>query len=319
MYQGGLFFIYLLSFLHGTCSLSPNFGVNFFFDDMVGNYCCCSGNPDELTGISDLFITIDRVGATTPSNSVFLAGKYDDFNRAELNVSSPAALNTDLLNATGNFSLNVFTSTAVNYTAGIWFIKDQAGVMMPALTLPSLPSGWIYEGWIEQQGQPVSLGTFRTANERDSNGPGPFAGANVSAAPAFPGEEFVTSPRNLTVNTTVYVTVEPFPDNDPSTPFALTALFANVGLPKGPYPELQELFSFGFANPHGASQVTLADVNTVEIYIEVVGFELLNSGYEYHIWATTNKNETLPVGSFNEEGNTQLKYFVTLPVDSMVN
>jgi hypothetical protein len=57
----------------------------------------------------------------------------------------------------------------------------------PALNLPPLPAGWIYEGWAIVNGTPLSTGKFAEINQADqaASYSGPIAG------PPFPGEDFL--------------------------------------------------------------------------------------------------------------------------------
>jgi hypothetical protein len=130
--------------------------------------------------------------------------------------------------ASGSFILATPTDAVANdETAGIWFLDPATGPG-PSLTLPTLPSGWVYEGWGVTQGTPLSTGRFMTAAGADDSSAfsGPLAG------PPFPGEDFlanlpagVTGPVNLADGSSMAVlTVEPYLDgSDPtgSGPFSI--------------------------------------------------------------------------------------------------
>lgn len=159
-----------------------------------------------------------------PSDVHILAGDFSADNAA-LTVSHSAALGTDFTAATGGYILATPTDGADNNEdSGVWFLDPAAG---PAATLdlPTLPSGWIYEGWAVIDGTPVTTGTFSTVTGADSAAP--YSGSGDG--PPFPGEDFVqNAPAGLTFPTnlqgaTIVVSVEPVPDNSPS-PFALKPL-----------------------------------------------------------------------------------------------
>ncbi len=113
-------------------------------------------------------------------------------------------------NSTG-FVTGTVTVTALGSSAG--------------LTMPTLPAGWKYEGWVVMDGTPVTSGTFTALDQVDDNDPysGPDSG------PPFPGEDFVEdAPAGLTFPTdiagaTAVISIEPSPDNNP-LPFTLKPL-----------------------------------------------------------------------------------------------
>ena len=117
-----------------------------------------------------------------------------------------------------------------DYFNGIWFL-DPAGGPGASLTLPILPAGWAYEGWVVVGGAPVSTGTFTSVTGADSDMGGPAAGANP--APPFPGQDFVSPATDLRGGVAV-ISVEPVPDNSPA-PFTLKPLvdmnIADTGAP----------------------------------------------------------------------------------------
>ena len=70
---------------------------------------------------------------------------------------------------------------------GVWFLDNSSGAPAVGLTLPTLPDGWIYEGWAVIDGVPVSTGTFSTVDAADNSAT--FSGSK--AGPPFPGEDFL--------------------------------------------------------------------------------------------------------------------------------
>ena len=108
--------------------------------------------------------------------------------------------------------------------SGVWWLDPSTGPG-PALNLPTLPTGWNYEGWAVIGGTPVSTGTFTSASGVDDSDT--FSG--TTGGPAFPGEDFLNNaPSGITFPTdlagaTIVISVEPNPDNS-TTPFLLKPL-----------------------------------------------------------------------------------------------
>src|SRR5262249_35399362 len=113
--------------------------------------------------------------------------------------------------------------------SGVWLLDLSTGSPAAGLSLPTLPAGWVYEGWAVIGGKPGSTGRFTSAAGRDQSAPdsGPTAG------PPVPGEDFLqAAPSGLTFPTdlsgqTIAVSVEPDPDDAP-TPFTLKPLLGMV-------------------------------------------------------------------------------------------
>ena len=167
-----------------------------------------------------------------PSAQKLIAG---DFSGTTANISTATAP------AIGDFSTaagQAFLRTPTDETGtnngndenGIWF-----GIpgMPPAagLTLPTLPAGWVYEGWVVGDAGPISTGTFTAFNAVDNGNP--FSGTQNNVGPPIPGEDFFLSapagevfPLDLR-GRTVVITVEPSPDNSPA-PFFLKPLLLNL-------------------------------------------------------------------------------------------
>ncbi len=138
-------------------------------------------------------------------------------------------------NASGSFILATPTSAATtDETSGVWFLDPAAGPG-PSLDVPTLPDGWVFEGWGVTQGTPLSTGRFSSASGADDSAifSGPLAG------PPFPGEDFltnlppgVTAPVDLADGSTMIVlTVEPDLDGSDPTgagPFSMKPLLVAV-------------------------------------------------------------------------------------------
>lgn len=165
-----------------------------------------------------------------PSDVHILAGDFSG-NSADIAVDHAAAIGTDFESSMGKYILATPTDggSMTNELSGVWWLDPMAG---PAagLTLPTLPSGWEYEGWAVIDGTPVSTGKFTAADMPDD-----FSGysATDASAPPFPGEDFLmNAPNGLTFPTDlsgglVVISVEPMPDNS-AAPFVLKPLVGMV-------------------------------------------------------------------------------------------
>jgi hypothetical protein len=155
-----------------------------------------------------------------PSETHLVGGDFAG-GAATLTVGHAAALGDNFLGASGSYTLAVPSDTSGNtpYTNGIWWLNPAAGPG-PSLELPTLPSGWVYEGWVVGPSGPVSTGTFTAVHMADSDRGGPAAGGDPT--PPFPGQDFVSPPTNL-VGYAAVISIEPFPDNSPA-PFLLKPL-----------------------------------------------------------------------------------------------
>jgi hypothetical protein len=164
-----------------------------------------------------------------PTDVHILAGDFNGSNAA-LTVGHGAALNNTFTTAAGTFILATPTDGAnTNENSGIWFLTLATGTPAVGLTLPTLPTGWAYEGWVVINGTPVSSGTFTSATGVDAADP--FSG--VMSGPPFPGEDFlVNAPAGLTFPTNLaggmaVISIEPVPDNS-TAPFLLKPLVAPI-------------------------------------------------------------------------------------------
>ena len=149
---------------------------------------------------------------------------------AALSVGHAAALGDDFASAAGDYILATPTNDADNdENSGIWFLSLESGAPAVGLTLPTLPAGWKYEGWVVTGGTPVTSGTFTAVDVVDDDDP--FSG--TMGGPPFPGEDYlVNAPAGLTFPTdlaggTAVISIEPSPD-DADTPFTLKPLVGSI-------------------------------------------------------------------------------------------
>ena len=188
-------------------------------------------DKDDLDAASTFVLTIEpAVGDDpAPSDVHILAGDFNS-NTANLSIGHGAALADDFTNAAGKYILATPTDGENNNeTSGIWFLEITNDGPVAGLDLPSLPSGWAYEGWAVIDGTPVSTGVFTETSGMD--GSSIYSGS--MAGPPFPGEDFIinapaglTFPTNLQGGTAV-ISIEPVPDNSPN-PFLLKPLVGQI-------------------------------------------------------------------------------------------
>ena len=161
-----------------------------------------------------------------PSKTKFLAGDLSGGSGTATIAGGPA-LGTDFSSAAGTFILAAPSSDDATYKNGIWFIKPMDGDKTPGLTLPELPDGWQYEGWVANSDGPMTTGRFSSPDGADSDAGGETAGSK--GTPPFPGQDFVTGDGkiDLTSGYKAVISVEPQPDDSPK-PFALKPLVGEI-------------------------------------------------------------------------------------------
>ncbi len=187
-------------------------------------------SESDLSSASTYVLTIEPFPDSDPSPSDVhvLAGDFSG-NSASLTVNHGAALGTNFSGASGGYILATPTDGEMNNeNSGVWFLDPGAGPGA-ALNLPTLPTGWAYEGWAVINGTPVSTGTFTSVTGADNSAP--FSG--TMGGPPFPGEDFLmNAPSGLSFPTdlsegAIVISVEPVPDNSPA-PFAIKPLMGAV-------------------------------------------------------------------------------------------
>lgn len=205
----------------GTPVTTGRFTINSAGKPSQTDFIVPRAQADRATAF---VLTIEPATGDVPaaSNQHILAG---DFNSARtsatLSIGHAAAFGNDFSSARGSFFLATPTSAATDDNdQGIWFIDPSSGTMQPSLTLPALPTGWVYEGWVVVNGKPVSTGRFSSASGADSDMGGPAAGP--LGAPPFPGQDFINPATKLPGGMAV-ISIEPQPDNS-AAPFTLKPL-----------------------------------------------------------------------------------------------
>ncbi len=203
-----------------TARINPTNTKSYFFrvDD------------DLLENATSFFISIESKNDTdpAPSKSIVLEGNFN-LGNAELSIASIADFNPSEI--AGSFFLRTPTDEEQvgvnngNDQFGVWFgIPNEPP--MSGFVLPELRrgEGWVYEGWVQVGTILLSTGKFVFFNERDINAGTPSSfSANKSLGPKIPGEDFFNKTSNAPVgvsfpldvrNRNIFVSIEPYPDND---------------------------------------------------------------------------------------------------------
>lgn len=122
-----------------------------------------------------------------PSSRIILQGRFTK-GAANLWISE----NADKYSiARAKYSLDTPTDNpAANDFSGLWFVDSlDAGTPAAGLDFPVLYGGWIYEGWIQVNGNYLSTGRFSNPAAADL-----FSGfSGASAGYPFPGEDFLNN------------------------------------------------------------------------------------------------------------------------------
>lgn len=241
---------------------------------------------------------------TLPSATHLLAADIAS-RKGTLSVSHASALSTDFTSATGKYQVTApTTGRSGDDSTGIWWLESPG---TQGLRLPTLPNGWIYEGWVVFGKTPVSTGTFKDPAMRDRSAK--FSGD--LASPNYPGEDFFKdAPTGLTFPTDVrgklaVISVEPDPDNSPA-PFLLKPLTDSI--PSDAIGKLNSMDNQATTNnPTGT--VTLKDDEESGIWwMEQPGtrgltLPKLPQGWEYEGWVVFG-DTALTTGRFTHTGDT---------------
>ena len=240
---------------------SPVSTGRFTLEEIDGerNYTAESlATQSDLDNATDFVLSIEPAEGDdpAPADPKPLAGAIVD-GVAELSIAHPAALGDDFSSAAGQFILTTPTTEATDDDySGVWFIEVTNDGPVAGLDLPELPAGWVYEGWVVIDGQPISTGRFVDPGAIDDfNG---FSGELGN--PPFPGEDFVVNapaglefPTNLADgNSSVVISIEPEDDDSPA-PFAFKPLATDIA--EGTAPEVAVELGTGPAFPTGSASI----------------------------------------------------------------
>ncbi len=131
----------------------------------AGEFAISPGNDLGIDDVTAVMVSIEPSGDTdgAPSNTRFLAGAISD-GIASLVVGDADAIGNTFESANGFYILATPTDghLRTNENSGIWFRRavDQLEPDPRGLYVPELPDGWLYEGFVDIEGIPVTSGKF---------------------------------------------------------------------------------------------------------------------------------------------------------------
>ena len=189
-------------------------------------------NADDLANAGTFVLTIEPQPDhdPAPASTHVLAGDFDG-SSASLTIGHGAALGTEFSTSAGTYILATPTTSSMSdELSGIWFLDLASGSPAAGLDLPSLPDGWIYDGWAVINGMPVTSGKFMDVDDFDLLD---IFSSTENPGPPFPGEDYImNAPNGLSFPTNLQggvavISVEPYPDNG-SEPFAIKPLVGGI-------------------------------------------------------------------------------------------
>lgn len=207
-----------------------------FTVDASGNWSAntFSVNSTQLAAATKYILTVEPIPDpdAAPSDQKLVAGDFSG-DKADISTAIAPAIG-DFSTAAGTMFLRTPTDeTGMNNgndENGVWFGTPGAPPTS-GLTLPTLPDGWAYEGWVIGDAGPISTGTFTAFDAVDASNI--YSGTENNAGPPIPGEDFfLNAPAGETFpldvrGRTVVISIEPVPDNS-AAPFLLKPLLATV-------------------------------------------------------------------------------------------
>lgn len=197
-----------------------------------------SANATDVAAATKFVLTIEPIPDLdpAPADAKLVAG---DFNGTSATLSTGVAPALgDFSNAAGTLFLRTPTDEMAgtanngNDIYGVWF-GTPGMPPTPNFTLPTLPAGWAYEGWVVGENGPISTGTFSNTVDLPRDSGNPFSGTLNNVGPPIPGEDFFNAAPNgetfpLDIRgRRIVISVEPVPDNSPA-PFLLKPLIADL-------------------------------------------------------------------------------------------
>ncbi len=255
---------------------------------------------DDLAAVSTYVLTIEPMvdADPGPSHTHVLAGDFSG-DTAMLTAGHSAALGDDFSSAAGPYILNAPSGGATtDYRNGIWWLDPSAGPG-PTLELPTLPAGWVYEGWVAGPDGPVTTGRFLTASGDDSDVGGISAGPH--GTPPFPGQDYINPAFDLTDGFAAVISIEPDPDNSPG-PFTFKPLIdgtiedVGVGVPQD-----MDNNAGGFPTAMVSLSDSMAMGQTAHLSLAFHGLEDLGADWAYEGWLIVD-GAPVSTGVFTVDG-----------------
>ncbi len=265
---------------------------------------------DDAAAASTFVLTIEPVPDMDPGPSSVhvLAGEFSA-NVAELSSGHPAALGDDFSSASATYILNAPSGgESADYFNGIWWLDPAAGPGVSA-SLPQLPAGWAYEGWVAGPEGAISTGRFLDASAVDSDGQGITGGPY--AAPPFPGQDFVVPPVDLTSGFAAVLSIEPSPDNSPA-PFAFKPLVdGDIEALGAGMPQMMDNNAAAFPMASVLMSRVADGMQTAHLMLDIDGLEDLGAEAAYEGWLIVD-GAPVSTGTFTVNGGVQsMTYFPT--------
>jgi hypothetical protein len=255
----------------------------------------------DMAAVSTFVLTIEPMVDPDPGPSeVHILGGDFSGGTAALSAGHPAALGDDFSSATGPYILNAPSGGGTaDYFNGIWWLDTMTGPG-PTLELPTLPTGWVYEGWVVGDGGPVSTGRFVMASGNDSDVGGISAGPY--ATPPFPGEDFINPTFDLTDGFAAVITIEPEPDNS-SAPFTFKPLVDGMIDDVGAG-VLQDMDNNAASFPTATVRMSSSQIGseTAQLQLRLHGLEDLGDGWAYEGWLIVD-GSPVSTGTFTVDGS----------------
>ncbi|HSN56046.1 MAG TPA: anti-sigma factor [Candidatus Sulfomarinibacteraceae bacterium] len=266
----------------------------------------------DLDAVSSYVLTIEPVPDADPGPSPVhvLAGDFAN-GTAELTAGHDAALGDDFSAAAGSYILAAPSAGGTSpYGQGIWWL-DPDGGPDATLHLPTLPAGWVYEGWVVGDGGPMSTGRFTMPSGADSDAGGIAAGPY--ATPPFPGQDFITPAIDLTSGYAAVISIEPEPDDSPA-PFAFKPLVDTMIEDVGEgVPQSMDSNAGGFPTATVTLHGSMVTGDTAHLRLDLHGLEDLGAGWAYEGWLIVD-GAPVSTGVFTVDGSgvASQTYFPTL-------
>jgi hypothetical protein len=271
---------------------------------------------DDLAAVTTYVLTIEPMVDPDPGPShVHVLGGDFSGGSAALTAGHPAALGDDFSAAAGSYILAAPSAGgAAGYEQGIWWLDPNGG---PAATLelPTLPDGWVYEGWVASDAGPVSTGRFVVSSGSDSDAGGITAGPH--ATPPFPGQDFINPPSTLTDGFAAVISIEPDPD-DSTHPFAFKPL-VDMMIDDVGEGVLQDMGNNAAGFPTAMVSLRSSQVvgEIAHLQLQIHGLEDLGEGWAYEGWLIDN-GAPVSTGTFTVDGGgVQSQIYFPTPVSSL--
>ncbi len=208
-----------------------------------GESVTLTGLSENLSKMRGFLFSLEPAGETGPDTatpaSPFLAaysndsGKFEtiypyNYRHPDFFVQYFLATPTDTLYFL-KCACNVTNPTQItNEGKGVWFgfLDTNQYILGRGMAFPDtvlrklcreLMPGWQFEGWIEKNGQTVSLGPFSKADSSDDSNPYSLTEDSVFFVP---GNDFLVAPPSAfdsnVLGSRIFITLEPKPDYDPA-------------------------------------------------------------------------------------------------------